>query len=194
MHNRCTPPYLPVVLLFYRVPLFPANVLHSAQSTPTWHPSVKVLLRMRIQCRYWHLKMQFIYEVHLRECAHGSCFVLLESSLQINNAYNLHPYTLPLKRKGRQDDCPARHWGCWRQASTSPVTTRAVILTTFPFMWLTSGQSRDEPSVNATILENTDEWINHVDLVRTYIVYNNGHAKINCICYETCRMYLHLPY
>ena len=34
-----------------------------------------------------------------------------------------------------QDDCPARHWRRWRQTSTSPVTTRAVILTIFPFLW-----------------------------------------------------------
>ena len=34
-----------------------------------------------------------------------------------------------------QNDCPGRHWERWRQAPTSPVTTRAVTLTTFPFMW-----------------------------------------------------------
>ena len=38
-----------------------------------------------------------------------------------------------LKQKGHQDDCPAHHWRRWRQASTSPVMTRAVTLTTFPF-------------------------------------------------------------
>ena len=38
---------------------------------------------------------------------------------------------LTLKRKDRQDDCPGDHWRRWRQA---PSTTRAVTLTTFPFM------------------------------------------------------------
>ena len=35
-------------------------------------------------------------------------------------------------RKGCQDDCPGSHWRLWRQASTSRVTTRAIILTTLP--------------------------------------------------------------
>ena len=39
------------------------------------------------------------------------------------------------KREGRQDDCPGRHWRRWRQALTSPVTARTVILTAFPFLW-----------------------------------------------------------
>ena len=77
VYNRCTSPYLPVVLLFCRAPLFPANVLHSYQLTPTWHPNVKVLLRMRIQCRYWLLKIQYIYEVHPSNYAHGARFVLI---------------------------------------------------------------------------------------------------------------------
>ena len=33
-----------------------------------------------------------------------------------------------------QDDCSGRHWRRWRQASTSPVTTRAVTLTTLPVL------------------------------------------------------------
>ena len=33
-----------------------------------------------------------------------------------------------------QNDCPDLHWRCWRQASLSPVTNRAVTLTTFPFL------------------------------------------------------------
>ena len=32
-----------------------------------------------------------------------------------------------------QDDCPGRLWRRRRQASTSQVTTKAVIMTTFPF-------------------------------------------------------------
>ena len=39
---------------------------------------------------------------------------------------NLHTQN----RKGSQDDCPGSHWRLWRQASTSRVTTRAIILTT----------------------------------------------------------------
>ena len=35
--------------------------------------------------------------------------------------------------KDRQVDGPCRHWGRWNLSSTSPVTTRAVILTTFRF-------------------------------------------------------------
>ena len=39
------------------------------------------------------------------------------------------------KRKGSQDDSLDIHWRRWRQASTSPVNTKAVNLTTFPFLW-----------------------------------------------------------
>ena len=39
------------------------------------------------------------------------------------------------KMKGRQGDCPGRHWGRWSLLSTSPVTARAVILTKFRF-WI----------------------------------------------------------
>ena len=41
------------------------------------------------------------------------------------------------KRIGRQCDSPGRHWRRWNLPSTSPVTTRAVTLTTFPFLWVT---------------------------------------------------------
>ena len=44
-----------------------------------------------------------------------------------------------LKRKGRQDDCPGRYWIRWRQASTTPVTTSAAILTTIPFLCVLGG-------------------------------------------------------
>ena len=37
------------------------------------------------------------------------------------------------KRKGRQHDCPGRHWRRWSLTSTSPMTARGVILTTVPF-------------------------------------------------------------
>ena len=43
--------------------------------------------------------------------------------------------TQSLKWRGSQDDCFGRHWRLWRQASSSPVTTRAVIPTTSPFLW-----------------------------------------------------------
>ena len=36
--------------------------------------------------------------------------------------------------KSHQDDCPGRHWRCWRQASASGLTTRAVTLTLFSFL------------------------------------------------------------
>ena len=39
------------------------------------------------------------------------------------------------KRKGRQSDSLGIHWRRWSLSSTSPVNTRAVILTTFPFQW-----------------------------------------------------------
>ena len=39
-----------------------------------------------------------------------------------------------VKRKGRQDDCPDCHWRCWNQASTSPMPTREVTMTTFPVL------------------------------------------------------------
>ena len=47
-----------------------------------------------------------------------------------------HIIKKPLKWKGRQDDCPDHYWGCWRQASTSPVKTRAAVLMTFLFLWI----------------------------------------------------------
>ena len=47
----------------------------------------------------------------------------------------LFTVTQSLKRKGRQGDCPTRHLRRWSQVSTSPVTTRAVTLTIFPFLW-----------------------------------------------------------
>ena len=37
------------------------------------------------------------------------------------------------RQKGHQGDCPDCRWRRWRQASTSPATIRAVILTTFCF-------------------------------------------------------------
>ena len=40
------------------------------------------------------------------------------------------------KQKGHQGDSPDIHWRCWRQASTSPVNTRAVTLMTLPFLWI----------------------------------------------------------
>ena len=39
----------------------------------------------------------------------------------------------PLKWRVHQDDCPGHHWRCWRQASTSPATARAVVLVYFNF-------------------------------------------------------------
>ena len=39
-----------------------------------------------------------------------------------------------LKRKGRQGDSPGVHWEHWKHASTSQVNTKAVTLTTFPFL------------------------------------------------------------
>ena len=39
-----------------------------------------------------------------------------------------------LERKGRRDDCAGHHWRCWRQASASPMTTRAVTLRTCRFL------------------------------------------------------------
>ena len=76
-----------------------------------------------------------------------SCFVMFRLALRFNT-YSpglLHwcggnrtiapmpvkqPWTQ--KRKGRQGDSPGRHWGRWSLPSTSPVTSRAVTLTTFP--------------------------------------------------------------
>ena len=43
---------------------------------------------------------------------------------------------LSQKQKGHQGGCPYPHWGCWSLSSTSPVTSRAVILMTFPIPWL----------------------------------------------------------
>ena len=41
---------------------------------------------------------------------------------------------ITLKWKGCQDDCPGCHWRYWRQASTFPLRTRTVTLTTFLFL------------------------------------------------------------
>ena len=45
-------------------------------------------------------------------------------------------FTPTLKRKGRQDDSPDIHWRHWRQASTSPVNTRAATWQPFRFCTL----------------------------------------------------------
>ena len=50
--------------------------------------------------------------------------------------YSKSEIALPQKRKGRQDGCPDRQWRRWSLPSTSPGTTRAVNLTTFPFQWV----------------------------------------------------------
>ena len=39
-----------------------------------------------------------------------------------------------LERKCHQDDCSGHNWSRWRQASASPVMTKAATLTTFPFL------------------------------------------------------------
>ena len=59
----------------------------------------------------------------------GSCYGLSLFQCQTITADSVSP---PQKRKGSQDDCPGCHWGRW----TSPVTIKAVILTTFHFQWL----------------------------------------------------------
>ena len=41
-----------------------------------------------------------------------------------------------LKQKRHQGDSPDIHWWHWRQASTSPVNTRAVTLMSFPFPFM----------------------------------------------------------
>ena len=56
----------------------------------------------------------------------------------------LAPWTLlsgvfrACRSKGRPGDCPGLQWGSWDLPSTSPVTSRAVILMTFQFQWVFS--------------------------------------------------------
>ena len=48
-----------------------------------------------------------------------------------------------LRREGCMGDCPGRYWRRWRQASTSPVTTRATTLATSPCLYsIIMGYSR----------------------------------------------------
>ena len=42
------------------------------------------------------------------------------------------------KRKGRQNDCPGSHWGRWSLLLMYPVTSRAVILTTFSLLCIST--------------------------------------------------------
>ena len=56
-------------------------------------------------------------------CIKSNCLPIMLSVL----------YCCSLKRKSRQDDSLDSHWRRWRQASTSPVNIKAIILTTFPF-------------------------------------------------------------
>ena len=63
-----------------------------------------------------------------------SCARTLPSDDQGRLSYMCATGTWTQERKGRRCDCPGRHWGRWRQASTSPVTTRAVTPTTIPFL------------------------------------------------------------
>ena len=68
-----------------------------------------------------------------------------------------------MKQKGRQDDCPGRYWERRRQASAFPVTTRAVTLTTFPFL-----RYADNPPGTAHLAV--------MSIVVTQIAYNRGHV------------------
>ena len=83
-----------------------------------------------------------------------------------------HSSTPTLKRKGRQDDCPHRHWRGLMQASTSPAMTRAVILMTF------SNSVKDYISVNVchespyTAIISTHSTI-HIAYCMGYTVYDN---------------------
>ena len=60
--------------------------------------------------------------------------LLRNSNLKVRDLFPSHIFMVTLKREGHQNDCPDRHWRRWRQASTSSVTIRAVILMTFPFL------------------------------------------------------------
>ena len=75
IYNVVTVPYFRVILPFCTVPLFPLNVLRSAQLMPTWHPSGKALLHMRSQCRYWLLK-NTTWTLHPKSYTLGSHFVV----------------------------------------------------------------------------------------------------------------------
>ena len=76
--------------------------------------------------RTW--KLGFL--VHLKKlCQKVRCLIHLRLQELKCKSSNHHT----LKWKGRQCDSPGIHWRRWRQASTSPVNTRVVILTTIPF-------------------------------------------------------------
>ena len=64
----------------------------------------------------------------------GSLWVFFCCVSIISSVYNHLIYPYSQKRKGHQDDCPGHHWRRWRQASTSPVMTGAVTLSTFTFL------------------------------------------------------------
>ena len=71
--------------------------------------------------------------------------IMTRSTFSIHSQKSTHGQlmsaTHALKWKDGQGDCPGHHWRRWRKASTSPVMTRAVTLTTFPFrynLWVQS--------------------------------------------------------
>ena len=69
-----------------------------------------------------------------------------------------------LKRKGHHDDSLDIHWRCWRQASTSPVNIKAVILTTFPFLWTCTKPNQNIP----------DSKVHRANMGPTWVLSLNG--------------------
>ena len=107
-----------MLLFFYILFCVPETVLHNPDALPISCSSlVKELPQLWVKGNHVKGILPVVW----------LCFWIMFA-----NRY-LHLQTHTQKRKCRQYDCPSRHWGRWSLPSTSPMTTRTVILTTFPF-------------------------------------------------------------
>ena len=87
---------------------------------------------------------------------------------------------------GRQVDCPGRHWGRCNLPSTSPVTSRAVILTTFPFQCVRTiieVRTLRTPNDGFTVAPNSrGTW--------DWLTTKNGQIHGYSVVGRQCRMFL----
>ena len=89
------------------------------------------------------------------------------------------------RRRGRQGGCPGRHWGRWSLPSTSPVTTQAVNLTTFPFLWW--------ETLNRSVWDACRVCCVYYDFKAWPIVYLSNALTLNMLnYYKDYKSYIHI--
>ena len=75
-----------------------------------------------VYCNLWSVSLKHKFLIQIRTV-----------SQEKFSFHQLFFYSNTLKQKGHQGDCPFGYWRWGMKASMSPVTTRVVILMTFPF-------------------------------------------------------------